>query len=137
MKNKLRKIILFIALCITGILSYTAYAQVPENKPNPADLLYKFVTEGAEAPTSTDYIASLPEGEPAYVIGKVVFYMLIIANFLAFISFVISGVMMITTQGNEEKLTKAKGIFTYTLLAMIICATALALVLGITRINFF
>jgi hypothetical protein len=104
--------------------------------PDIDDLLYKFETEGQE-PTTTDYIASLPESDPESLIGRVVFYMLVVANILAFISFIVAGIYMVVSQGNEENITKAKQIFIYTVLAMAAAATALAIVTGITNIRFF
>ncbi|MBN1494458.1 hypothetical protein JW911_01825 [Candidatus Peregrinibacteria bacterium] len=113
----------------------TAFAQ---NKPNVDELLYKFqMTEPTATPTTTDYIASLPEADPITMFGKIVYFVLIVANILAFISFIGSGVFMVISQGNDELLKKAKTIFTYTLFAMLICAAALAIVTGITRFDFF
>lgn len=110
----------------------------PELKPNIGDLLYKFsYPESAEVAT-TDYVASLPEEEtPGHILGQIIYFMLVVANILAFISFVVAGVFMIASQGNEDDNTKAKKILTYTILALIICAAALALVTGVTKINFF
>jgi hypothetical protein len=88
---------------------------------------------------NTKYIDSLP-GEnvtPEQFIAKVVFYILIVANILAFISFVAAGIFMLISQGNEEDIKKAKEIFLYTVMAMIICAIALAVVYGITSFSFF
>lgn len=115
-----------------------ALANAPQTKgPNIEDLLYKFETEGVEEPTTTDYIASLPEGDHWALLGSVVFYLLVVANVLAFVSFIIAGIYMLISQGNEENITKAKQIFIYTVMAMVIAATALAIVTGITNIQFF
>lgn len=114
-----------------------ATANAPQvTGPNIDDLLYKFETEGQD-PTTTDYIASLPESDPQSLIGRVVFYMLVVANILAFISFIVAGIYMVVSQGNEENITKAKQIFIYTVIAMAAAATALAIVTGITNIRFF
>jgi hypothetical protein len=136
MKLKLLKITgLIITLISIMSLFNTAFAQ---NKPNIDELLYKFeMAEPTGQPTTTDYIASLPEGDANTMFGKIVYFILVVANILAFLSFLGSGVFMIISQGNDEQLKKAKSIFTITLMAMVICATALAIVTGITRFNFF
>ena len=136
MKSKIFRILGFI-LTITSIIGLygTAFAQ---NKPNVDDLLYKFeMEESTGQPTTTDYIASLPEADANTMFGKIVYFVLIVANILAFVSFLGSGIFMIMSQGNDELLKKAKTIFTFTLMAMLLCATALAIVTGITRFNFF
>jgi len=106
------------------------------NRPILEQLLYTFETEGDEA-TSTDYIASLPSSDPGLVLGQVTYYALVVANILAFISFLASGVLMLISQGNDEQLGKAKSILNYTILAMAICALALAIVTGVTKLQFF
>lgn len=123
------------------ISSQIALAQ-EESKPDVGKLLYKFevIDESGKtvySETTTDYVASLPEADWKVFIGNAVRMILIVANILAFISFIVAGIFMIMSQGNEEDLTKAKRMFVYTILAMIICATALALVAGITGFQFF
>ncbi len=140
-KKHLKKAISIVVL-ITAIIPNTVFAQpqtIPEKpKPNIDDLLYKYESGFTDQPTTTDYIASLPEEqEPGQLLAQVIFYLLIVANILAFISFLIAGVMMIISQGNDEDLSKAKRIFTYTLIALVACATALALVTGVSKIQFF
>jgi len=44
---------------------------------------------------------------------------------------------MLISQGNEDENTKAKKMLYYTIIALIVCAAALALVTGVTRLNFF
>jgi len=136
MKSKIIKItgIIITLISIAGLYG-TAFAQ---NRPNVDDLLYKFeMVESTGQPTTTDYVASLPEGDATTMFGKIVYFILIVANILSFLSFIGSGVFMIISQGNDEQLKKAKSIFTFTLMAMLICAVALAVVTGITRFNFF
>jgi hypothetical protein len=125
-------------IVIMTLLSNIAYAQITESKPDIDDLLYKYTSDFTTEVTTTDYVASLPEEEtPGHILGQIIYFMLVVANILAFISFVVAGVFMIASQGNEDDNTKAKKILTYTILALIICAAALALVTGVTKINFF
>ncbi|MFC1600291.1 pilin [Patescibacteria group bacterium] len=110
----------------------------PELKPETSDLLYKFSYPGSTEVVTTDYVSSLPEEEtPGHILGQIIYFMLVVANILAFISFLVAGVFMLISQGNEDDNTKAKKILTYTILALIICATALAIVSGVTKLNFF
>ncbi len=134
------KTIIKFALIGTFVLTsvFTVVSAQGTNKPNIDDLLYKFDTDTTNGqPTTTDYVASLPQADATTMFGKVVYFILIVANILAFLSFVGSGIFMVVSQGNDELLKKAKSIFTFTLMAMLICAGALAIVTGITRFNFF
>jgi len=140
-KNIIKTGIASILLIVT-LMSNTAFAQQPptvtEYQPDIDDLLYKYTSDFTSEPTTTDYIASLPEDDtPGQIFGQLIFYLLVLSNILAFISFVIAGVMMVMSQGNDEELSKSKRIFMYTVLALVICATALAFVTGITKFNFF
>jgi len=134
-------VLILTTLVITMILISPVLAN---NKVDVDKLIYKFdvvddkgtTMEGTK--TTTDYIASLPEADDwQSFVANAVRLLLIVANILAFASFVISGIYMISSMGNEEQLSKAKRIFVYTVFAMVICATALALVTGITNIEFF
>lgn len=125
-------------IVIMVLLSSTALAQITEIKPDIDDLLYKFTYPGSAEVVTTDYVASLPEETtPGHILGQIIYFMLVVANILAFISFLVAGIFMIASQGNEDDNTKAKKMLTYTIIALIICATALALVTGVTRLNFF
>lgn len=110
---------------------------IKTNKPNIDNLIYTFETEGTDEATTTDYIASLPDAEPGLILGQITYYALVIANILAFLAFIVAGIFMIISQGNDEQLGKAKSILMYTVIAMVICATALAIVTGVTRLDFF
>lgn len=54
-----------------------------------------------------------------------------------FIAFTISGVLMIMSHDDEEKITKAKGILYYSLVGFAVIALAFAIVKGVTDIDFF
>ncbi len=136
LKTGISIVVLISALLINAV--FVQAATIPEKKPKIEDLLYKYESSFTANPTTTDYIASLPEDtSPGQLLSQLVFYLLIVCNILAFISFLAAGVMMVISQGNDEEITKAKRIFTYTLIALVVCATALALVTGITKLRFF
>jgi len=143
MKNFILQFVLFITLISILLGTISVVSAANENIPKLDDLIYTFETvdESGKAEedssTATDYIADLPQGDPGTVIGKMVFFVLYLVNFLAFISFAVAGIMMVSSQGNDEKLTKAKNIFNFSILAMVFAATALALVYGLTRLQYF
>lgn len=134
---KLKKLQLGIMIMMMFISASPVVHAQDVNKPDIDKLLYTFETQGTTDPTTTDYIASLPDAQPGLVLGQITYYALIVANLLAFLSFLASGVFMIISQGNDEELGKAKSMLNYTVLAMVICATALAIVTGITQLNLF
>lgn len=137
-KIKLLKTGIIAAIITFSLIGFNLAHAATTNMPNVNELLHPFTMTTQQAPTTTDYIASLPDtSSPTTFIGKAVYFMLIIANILAFVSFVGSGVFMVMSMGDTEMLKKAKTIFTYTVFAMVICATALAIVTGFTNINFF
>lgn len=136
LKKIFEKFLIFTLLILPSMSAKPVNAQQIK-RPDIDDLLYKFETPGVTEPTTTDYIASLPEGDIWHLMGQIAWYLLVVANILAFISFVVAGVYMVISQGNEENISKAKEIFIYTLLAMAIAATALAIVTGITNMQFF
>lgn len=138
MKNikKIRTVI-FTTIMFLFVSNFVYAQESKTNKPVIDDLLYTFTTTGTSDATTTDYIASLPSATPGLVIGQITYYILVIANILAFISFLASGIFMIISQGNEDQLGNAKKMLMYTIIAMIVCAAALAIVTGITRLQFF
>lgn len=136
--KKIIQIAITSVLLIITLLSNTAFAQIPEQKVNTDDLLYKYTSDFTTEATTTDYVASLPEEEtPGDILGQLIYFSLVVANILAFISFVVAGLFMLISQGNEDDNSKAKKMLTYTIIAMIIAATSLALVTGATKLNFF
>ncbi len=134
-------LILLITICFAASFN-TAFAELKERKVDTSDLLYKFETVDEKgnpviSGNTTDYISALPEGNSEEVIAKIVYFILIVANILAFVSFIVAAVYMLMSQGNDEDLSHAKRMFNYTIFAMIICATALAFVMGITKLQLF
>jgi hypothetical protein len=135
--KKLQIVLLILVISFTTLQVNSASA-IESRKVNVDELLYKVETPGSSTDTrSSDYIKALPSGSAEIIISKVVFFILIIANILAFVSFLAAGVFMLISQGHEDDLTKAKRMFQYTVIAMIICATALALVTGLTKLRLF
>ena len=133
---------LLTIIAIFCIQLQPAFAQVTGRQVETGDLLYKFETVNKDnqpvlTGNTTDYISALPEGSSQEIMARIIFLTLVVANILAFFSFVIAGIFMLMSQGHEEDLGKAKRIFQYTVIAMIICATALAFVTALTKFEFF
>ena len=59
------------------------------------------------------------------------------ASLAVFISFVVSGVFLIVSFGNEERVTKAKTMLYYTLIGFAFVTLAFAIVKAVTDIDFF
>ncbi len=59
------------------------------------------------------------------------------ASLAVFVTFVISGVMLITAFGNDERLTKSKTMLYYTLIGFAFVSLAFAIVKAVTDIDFF
>ncbi|MFC1655771.1 hypothetical protein ACFL3C_02795 [Patescibacteria group bacterium] len=141
-KKLLQKgLVLLIIICFAAV-SNTAFAQIKERKVDTGDLLYKFDTVDDKGnPTTsgntTDYISALPSGSSEEVIANIIYFVLIVANILAFVSFIAAAVFMFMSQGSDEDLSNAKRIFMYTVFAMLVCASVLAFVTGITKLQLF
>lgn len=99
----------------------TLYAEEEENKKN----LLKNLTKSEKEETFSDVYSS---------IAKI---MLAVATLLIFIALVVAGVIMVTGQGEENAITKAKQIVIYALIAVVLIAAAYAITIGITRIKPF
>jgi hypothetical protein len=92
-------------------------------------------------PSEINTIASLPgantEKTWQQIIAQVIKFALGIAGSLAIAAFTVGGVMMVTAQGDEGKITKGKDIITWSLIALGMIAVSYGIVVGVTRIKFF
>ncbi len=116
-----------IGLTATILFAMTALAQTPELYPSVVQI------EG-ETGSKISYLGRLPGGDWRYILSNVIQMILGITGSLALISFTVGGVMMITGQGNEETIGKAKGIMLWSVAALVIIAASYAIVLGITQL---
>jgi hypothetical protein len=80
-------------------------------------------------------VSRLPQDDWRIILSGIIQTILGITGSLAFIAFTVGGVRMVTSQGNEERITKGKTIILYSVLALIIIATSYAIVLGITQLS--
>ena len=93
-------------------------------------------TEKATEGTKIGAVKSLPKGNFEDVLASVIKTVLGIVGSLAFISFTYAGIMFITAQGDETKLSKAKKLIFWSFLALAIIATSYAIVLGVSQLKF-
>lgn len=122
-----------LAVLITGLSLFTSTALAAP--PTPRDLLpTRFTPAGT---SKINLVNQLPKGTWQEIIGSVINLVLAISGSLAFISFTVGGVMMLTAQGVEDKIRKGKSIFTWSLIALVIIGTSFGIVLGITQLKFF
>jgi|GEM_PF-4717848 len=82
-------------------------------------------------------VGNLPRGEWGAMMGSIIKLVLAITGSLAFAAFTVGGVMMVTAQGNDQQISKAKNIIFWSVLALVIIATSYAIVMGISKLVFF
>jgi hypothetical protein len=156
---------IIILIAVTGLLSADvcfAEAEVTGNTPDPASgsgtptpggsssttdtgkkPLFQLVQPtGTRLPTGetvskTALLENLPKGEWTDLMAKIINLVLGITGSLAFASFTYGGVMMVTAQGNDEKICKGKNIIFLSILALAIIAASYGIVVGITQLRFF
>ena len=95
------------------------------------------VSSAAKTPSKIGLVAQLPKGQWTVIVAAIIKMALQICGALSVASFTYGGVMMVTAQGNDEKIKKGRGIITWSLLALVIIAVSYAIVLGITQLKFF
>lgn len=120
--------ILATALMICALTINIALAQQPEIYPTIIKI------EGGTG-DKIDQLRKLPKGDWKAIFANIIKLILQITGSLSVISFTVGGVMMITSQGNEETTSKGKGILLWSILALIIIATSYAIILGITQLK--
>lgn len=149
----MKKIFIILAI-LTAILPNLALAQKDGNPPPPdspsgggmsdqIDELFKRETLYSETAQEDkkNFLKKLTksekEGTFSDVYGGIAKIMLAVATLLIFIALVVAGVIMVTGQGEEAAITKAKQIVIYVLVAVTLIAAAYAITIGITRIKPF
>lgn len=141
MKKRLQQlaIIITVALALATLFNVTCYAftQIQDLKGleqtlNPAGQV------STAASKELQMVGNLPNPSSwTSVIANIIKFMLQISGALAAMAFTYGGIMMVTSQGNDEKRKKGMNIILYSLLALIIMAVSYAIILGITQLRFF
>lgn len=116
--------------------TFTAKEKEAHTKLNEASAyLIKPVMPGAKGVTEE---GSVPTGDVIEdFIPQFIRLLFRFASLAIFISFVVSGVMLIIAFGNDERITKAKTMLYYSLIGFAFVSLAFALVKAVTDIDFF
>lgn len=93
-------------------------------------------------PSTEDFIqddqnrVSLPSGNFLYeIVPAVVTNIMYAVGFLIFVVFLYGGTIIVAGRGNEEEVTKAKGMVTYAAIALGLLSLGYALIYGIATLN--
>lgn len=127
MKKKIL-IMLILALSVAG----TALAQNSRLAPG----VYTFEEQNPKASKYSLYEV-LPAGDWREVLASVIQIILGITGSLALIAFTVGGVMLVTAQGNEERISKGKDILFWSILALAVIAASYGIVIGVSQLQFF
>lgn len=124
---------------LLGMMQFEPNMAFAAGEINPDLLLprvqYKENTSGQ--PTKLSYVNQLPKGTWQEVLTSVIKFILMIAGTLTFVSFTVSGVMMVVARGEDEALGKAKNMILWSIVALAVIAASYAIVTGISQLDFF
>jgi len=132
-----------ILLTILGIsvaqTSFIAFAEetTSQNTPtsNNFDLLPVF--ESTTGGKKIDLVKALPKASWEITLGSIITTLLNICGALTLLSLTVGGIFMITSQGNPDSIEKGKKIIIYSLGGLLVIAVSYAIVLGVSRLEFF
>jgi hypothetical protein len=124
MKKTIITILISIVVSSICLIHSTAFAQslVPTK-------------QSTKTVSKVNLISDLPDQSWPQLIASIIKLLLAITGSLAFASFTIGGVMMVTARGNEEQVTKGKDVIFWSILALIAIAVSYGIVVGITQLN--
>lgn len=117
-----------MSLCLVSI----ALAQADK-------LIPKVVYPGEANPDGSKItlVKQLPQGDWPVLLANVIKLILAITGSLAFASFTVGGIMMVTARGNDEQIAKGKKILFWSIAALAIIAASYGVVVGVTQLKFF
>lgn len=122
--------------------STSFYEFVPDafalDQKKDLDILFpteKTIIEDQQSASSTNKV-SLPGGDlVSEVIPAALSNVFYLVGLLVFISITVGGILMVTAQGNEEQVKKARTIIIYSLVAMVTLSMGYAIIYGIATLN--
>lgn len=94
-------------------------------------------TPKGSGPTKLALVRNLPDANWPVLISEIVQIILAVVGSLTLVAFTVGGVMFVTSQGNEEQISKAKKIIFWSIFALLIIASSYAIVLGVSQLQFF
>ena len=130
--KKIAKLILISLVIASSVISFSL---VQAEDTQNVKLTPDFGVSVSSQDSKIKYVDALPNDSWQVVLSGVIQLILGVTGSLAFVAFTVGGVMMVTSQGNEEQITKGKGVILYSVLALVIIAASYAIVLGITQLN--
>lgn len=124
--------ILFLTIAVSMGLCYSALAATEDLIPT---VVYpgETNTQGSKI----TLVKQLPQAQWPVLLAGVIQLILAITGSLAFLSFTVGGVMMVTAHGNDEQIGKGKKILFWSIGALAIIVASYGIVLGITQLKFF
>lgn len=142
--KKLLRLLLTAAVAATVNTAVIALAAETTTTPSPGpaveDLFrpFQYTNQGTQQSKIgiVSNIAQRTGGDWTKILGGVIQFILGITGSLAFISFTVGGLMMVTARGNEDQIKKGKDILTWSVIALAIIATSYAIVLGVSQLRF-
>lgn len=132
MFKKIAKISIIGFIISINLFTYTAFA-ADIQKPLSPFFQREMVKDGVVS--KVNLVNNLPEKSIPVIIGSVIKMILSIAGSLALISFTVGGIMMLSANGADEKITKGKMIILWSVIALAIMAASFAVVTGVTELS--
>lgn len=124
MQKIIKIIFIFYLLFVSSAVSFAA-TDLPESVLEKENKLL-------EDPT-----VSLPTGDIIKdIVPAVIKILLGIAGSVALMSLTFGAVLLITGQGEEEKITKGKSIIVYAVLGLVLISVSYAIIFGIVSVEF-
>ena len=86
-------------------------------------------------PNNPDYLAAnLPRGSVYEIVYTFMLWILGIFGFLGIIGFAISGIMYLTSAGNEQQVEKAKKAMNYSLIGVVVGLAGLVILIAVDKL---
>lgn len=131
------KLLISIVLVLTFVSTAMAQTSEGQESNTPSIVPEVQIPEGTTGPSKLVLVQQLPSGSWQAILGGAVRIILGITGSLALIAFTVGGVMLVTAQGSEDRVDKAKKILLWSVLALAVIAGSYAIVLGVTQLEFF
>lgn len=107
------------------------------DKPNVNEILPSkdFLLQHTSRNTTGDPKVDLPSGDlKTDFVPRAIQVLLGLTGTIAFITFTVAGVMLVTAHENEEQVTKAKQLVVYAVVGLIVVAVSYAVIYGVLKL---
>jgi len=129
-----------LTLLMTFIVSFWAYAGLSFAansliaQQNP---LFKPSQTTNKVQTKLDLVKNLPNKTLNELTSSIIKILLAICGSLALGSFTVGGIIMITAQGDETKISKGKMVLIWSIAGLAVIAVSYGIVVGVSQLQFF